>query len=314
MTERASVVIAVATYRRPVYLDALLDAIARLEVTATVSVVVCDNDAIDAAGTDVVARRVADGGFPFPLHSIAEPTRGISYARNRLFDLICANMPCTYIALIDDDERPSPQWLSHLLSVAEQTGADIVGGPVASEFLDPDVQHSIRNCAQFRPKQRPTGPVDVVLSTENVLVRRAALDLVARPWFDPAFAITGGEDADFFYRLRRAGATFAWAADALVTELVPPERSTDTWVVGRSFRRGCNTAWRALRRPGRWFYVPRLVVLGAGAILSFPVVWLATAGRPAQRLNARARFWRALGYLSGFAQIRVRDYDEVHGK
>ena len=44
----------------------------------------------------------------------------------------------------------------------------------------------------------------------NLLIRRTVLEDMHAPWFDPDFALSGGEDQEFFMRLMRAGRTFAW--------------------------------------------------------------------------------------------------------
>jgi GT2 family glycosyltransferase len=314
MVDLPRVVIAAATFKRPESLAELLDGIAALDVQADVSVVICDNDAEGAAGQAVVKRYAATGTYPFPLEAIVAEQRGISHARNGLFAHVSENYDCDYIAIIDDDETPCKTWLADLLAVAKDTNADVIGGPVLSVFADPDVSTAIKECEQFERVSKPSGPVNVILSTENVMVRRAALDMVAAPWFDPAFAITGGSDADFFYRLKFAGATFAWADGAEVSELVPETRSNTGWVIKRNYRRGCNTAWRALRRPNKLKSIPRILVLGVGGIVTFPLFWLSGWNNPTKQLNARLRLWRAYGYFSGFAQFQVQDYKEVHGK
>ena len=56
--------------------------------------------------------------------------------------------------------------------------------------------------------------------------------------FDPAFDATGGEDTDFFGRFVRAGGVVVSSRDAIVHELVPPERTSKRYLTLRSLRAG----------------------------------------------------------------------------
>lgn len=311
MTKPMRIVIAAATYCRPQGLTRLLDAIEALDTAADVRVIICDNDAEGQAGKRVVEERAHD--FRFPLECILAPSRGISHARNTLFDYISKINDCDFAALIDDDEWPDPQWLTAYEAVARQTGADVTGGPVVSAFEAETVDPVVSGCEQFRRAKKADGLVPVILSTENVFIKTTALSLLEPPWFDAQFGITGGEDADVFQRMKRAGARFAWANDAEVTELVPVTRSTKSWAQKRNFRRGCNTAWRAVRRPGKLKSLSRIVFLGLAGIASYPVFWVLNIGKPVRQFDAKLRLWRAFGYFAGLAQIRVQDYKKVHG-
>ena len=306
MIRPTRITIAAATFRRPSGLSRLLDHIEALETTADVTVLICDNDGQDQEGKKIVEARSAKG-YRFKIECILEPKQGLSYARNALFERIATKDNCDYIAMIDDDEWPSRHWLTHLVETAIKTKADVVGGPVQSVF-EKETPPYIAHCEQFRRKRKQTGPVPVILSTENALIKFSILGTISEPWFDPAFATTGGEDADFFYRAKRNGATFAWADDAEIMESIPASRGTAQWALKRNFRRGATTAWRATQRPAKLKSIPRLVLFGLVGICSFPAVWLLGYLDPVRRLNAQLRLWRSIGYFSGFARYRVHEY------
>ncbi|OUD10460.1 hypothetical protein BVC71_02885 [Marivivens niveibacter] len=306
MTRFTRITIAAATFRRPSGLSRLLDHIEALETAAVVTVLICDNDGQEQAGKKIVEARLAKG-YRFKLECISEPKQGLSYARNALFEHIATKENCDYIAMIDDDEWPSRQWLTKLEETAFQTKADVVGGPVQSVFEN-ETPPCVVHCEQFRRKRNQTGPVPVVLSTENALLKFSILGTIPKPWFDPVFATTGGEDADFFYRAKRSGATFAWADDAEILEAIPASRSTAQWALKRNFRRGSTTAWRATQRPEKLKSITRLVLFGLVGICSFPAFWFLGCRSPVRRLDARLRLWRSIGYFSGFARYRVHEY------
>src|SRR5262249_22718479 len=118
--------VAIATYRRPRGLFRLLGGLARLRFRGEppdLRVVVIDHDpAGPAAEVCQDARRWLD----LPLVHRVEPRRGIPQARNAA--VAAALERAEFVAFIDDDEVPSPQWLDELLRVQAETGADAVAG------------------------------------------------------------------------------------------------------------------------------------------------------------------------------------------
>jgi cellulose synthase/poly-beta-1,6-N-acetylglucosamine synthase-like glycosyltransferase len=70
------------------------------------------------------------------------------------------------------------------------------------------------------------------------MVRREVLAGLAGP-FDPALG-SGGEDQDFFRRMMDRGHRFIWCNEAVVYEVVPPERWNRTYLFRRALLRGQN--------------------------------------------------------------------------
>ena len=62
--------------------------------------------------------------------------RGVSPARNATVQM-AHDAGVTFLALIDDDELPSPEWVPGLVRKAHETGADIVYGDVYPIYLAP---------------------------------------------------------------------------------------------------------------------------------------------------------------------------------
>ena len=120
--------VCIPTYRRPRMLAACLEAVARLETpnTCRISVIVVDNDAAASARGQVEALQ-AD--FPFPLSYVTETRRGLASVRNRLL-LEALAAGADWIAFLDDDEMPAPDWLSQLTRAAQDHRADVVTGPL----------------------------------------------------------------------------------------------------------------------------------------------------------------------------------------
>ena len=97
----------------------------------------------------------------------------------------------------------------------------------------------------------PPVPIDMPQGAGNLLIRRTVLEETSAPWFDPAFALTGGEDQDFFMRLKRAGSRFGWADEARAWGDVAADPADLGWALKRAYSNG-NSDMRVLlkHRPG----------------------------------------------------------------
>jgi succinoglycan biosynthesis protein ExoM len=174
----------------------------------------------------------------WPLLYLHEPRPGISHARNTALAAVPGDTD--FIAMIDDDEVPAPEWLECLLDAQSRSGADVVAGP-AMPIFPPGTPDWIPASGFFRKPEnmhalRDLDP-DPPAATCNVLVRARLLgDSGLR--FDPALALSGGEDKMLFQSLKLHGCRFAWAAAATVNEWIPAERATLAYMWRESFRRG----------------------------------------------------------------------------
>jgi len=229
-------VVVVPTFRRPAMLRATLQSLAAQEVDFRFAVLVVENDAEGLAGQEaafeVFARERLNGV------AIVEARQGNVEAINAGFAAALERFPhARYILMIDDDEIASPRWLARMVEAAEVSGAGIVGGPVNPQF-EADAPGGMQAHPVFWPIKAPTGPLPMIYGSGNCLIRRDVFELLGRPAFDPAFNFLGGGDTDFFTRARGAGVGFYWQADALVTEMVPADRTQARWVFKRGLRIG----------------------------------------------------------------------------
>jgi glycosyltransferase involved in cell wall biosynthesis len=295
-----SVVICIPTCKRPKMLRRLLDAIAALETKAVISVLVADNDAEGRAGFDLC---LAMEGYRWPLTAVIAPHRGIAQVRNVLIEYaLMTDAP--FIAMIDDDERPQKDWLDQFLNCAHATGADLLQGSVLfGEDMHGhgDIRH-------------PTGPIDLPQGAGNLLMRRAMFEEMTAPWFDPQFALSGGEDQDFFVRLRRAGKRFAWCDEARVQADVPPTRAGLGWMLRRSYSTG-NSDMRVLLKhyPGFGPLAAEMMKILALLLLS-PLAAVILAPSPNRRAVPLRKLFRAAGKLSAMVGRRYNEYAVIHGE
>jgi glycosyltransferase involved in cell wall biosynthesis len=304
MRSRVSVdriTVCVCTFRRPELLARLLDALSdqRLPPGLTFDVVIIDNDAQRSA--EPIASRASARGRLHVLYDI-EPQRNISLARNRAIRRAAG----TLVAFIDDDECPGEDWLAQLYETYTRSGADGVLGPVLPEF-PPSAPAWLKKANVFRRRRLPTGarigPGDG--RTGNVLLKRA-LFADQELWFDPAYGRSGGEDSDFFQRKTASGAFFVWCDEAVVTEVVPPERWSVSFHVKRLLRAG--TTDGEMMRLGKLpsFVARNAAILAACLVLIVPSLllprhlWI----RVAQKL---AYCGGVLSAYCGLPLLRYRD-------
>lgn len=307
----SDVVIAIASFRRPKGLARLLKGIGALDTDAKVTVLVADNDDAGRQAMRVCADHRAN--YRWPLDAILVAERGIASARNALVARVLERHPCDFVAMLDDDEVPEAGWLDALLRMQKHTAADAVGGTVKRVF-ERDPGAWAMHCDGVSDVIYPDGPIANLENTANLLLRRSLLEAMPGPWFDTAFSFTGGEDRDFFVRAKQAGARFAWAADAVVKDFVPPSRANLRWALSRAYSAG-NSDMRVFLKHGPDF-AAKLNEAGriVGALLLNPVLFVILAFDPNRRVRPLRKFARALGKIAAISGRRYNEYSVIHGQ
>lgn len=314
MRRQDTIVVGLATYRRPGLLAGLLprllgqiDAAAEdLGVGARLSIVVVDNDAEGSA------RAVADEVGDERIRYVIESSPGISSARNRVLDEAAG---ADVLVFLDDDETPHENWLVHLLRTHRERDADAVCGPVHAVFEggeDPWVAAGGYYLGQRREGMR-TGELLGRAATNNLLLDLAEVRRLGLR-FDARFGLTGGEDSLFTGQLTAAGGKIVFCAEAVVDDLVPADRNTRTFNLARR-RAQAATHVRVVQElatsiPDRATNGARWLVIGVGQLCKGSV--LALAGRLSGNLRNRAqgesRVASGIGVLEGLAGIMSTPY------
>jgi succinoglycan biosynthesis protein ExoM len=224
--------VCICTYKRPELLRRLL---LKLEEQKTKGlfefyVVIVDNDKSESARQ--TAEFFAMQG-KIQVGYYMEPEQNIALARNKAI----ANAKGDFIALIDDDEFPSEQWLLNLYNAVIRYKPDGILAPVLPYFERKPPGWVLKGRFFDRPSH-PTGHVLEWKNTRtgNALLRREIFDTTGN-WFDPLFG-SGGEDRDFFKRKIEEGRVFIWCNEASVYESVPPDRWKRTIMLKRALLRG----------------------------------------------------------------------------
>lgn len=235
------VTVCVCTFRRPQMLRRLLDRLERQETLGafTYSAVVCDNDPAGSAREVVEQFRTSS---TLKVVYSSEPRKNIALARNEAL----RNATGEFIAFIDDDEFPEPDWLHQMLQTCKERGAAGILGPVRPHFETPPPSWIVKGAFCERPEY-PTGRIMhwEECRTGNVLFHRSIIEGEAQPFLEE-FG-TGGEDKDFFMRMSQRGHVFLWCNEGVTWETVPPERWTRAYMLRRALLRGNNI----LKHPGR---------------------------------------------------------------
>jgi glycosyltransferase involved in cell wall biosynthesis len=264
--------------------------------TETVFVIV-DNDGGSRETQDVVREFERSSGAV--VRFVVEREPGLSAVRNRALKEARA-AGASAVAFLDDDEWPSPQWLTKLIETWSTTGAGAIGGPVFPVF-----ETGSEPPEKYRPlwsvrKGRLRGRTHVYC-TCNCLVELSILATLGDEPFSADFGFTGGEDVVLFRHLHAAGIGMAWADDAIVFEQISAERASFGWLRRRWYRLG-NIGVKCERASPIGEVVPPLaktLLLAArlafyplfnGKVLTMPRLWLLEANRIRGRLAYHAGF------------------------
>ena len=236
MAPAIDTVVCVPTFRRPEQLATTLDSLVAQRLAGPFAVVVVENEPAPMQGSAVAEAYLSDGRLQG--RCAIEPRQGNVFAINTAFGTALAAYPdARFFLMIDDDEIAEPDWLARMVATAQATGAGVVGGPVWPR-LGREGRPGLARHPAFLPAYTESGPVPLIYGSGNCLVTRATFERLGLPAFDAGYNFLGGGDADFFARARRSGVRFHWAADAIITETVPPVRTTSGWLAARALRTG----------------------------------------------------------------------------
>jgi succinoglycan biosynthesis protein ExoM len=226
VAERKTVAVAVCTYKRneplTVLLHALLACAERVTKRAAVGVAIVDDTGDGQARP--VAENFADM-FELGVEYRISGKQNISIARNLAVET--ALEIGEWIAMIDDDCEPPPQWLEALLDVQERTGADAVTGRMVRRAPE-NAPRWITDQPFFElgVEERADGSEMSVGATFNSLMSSDWLKTHPNIRFDPNMGVVGGEDMVFFRAAHAAGLKIRFSELGFVYENESIERAT----------------------------------------------------------------------------------------
>ncbi len=302
-----SIVISLATFRRPDELSQILPALIQQasEHPSRVRVVVVDNDP-DAVAREIVEAAAAQTGSVTYIH---EPRPGISAARNAaLHDAHDDDV----VIFIDDDEMPEPGWLTALVTYWADARPTAVAGPVRSIFDEAATDPWVAASGVFSRRRLSTGTVIRGAATNNLLIdlhflREHGLE------FDDRLGLVGGSDTLLTYQITAAGGVIRWCDEAEVSEVVPRWRLTRRWVMRRATRTGASWAHATLEvAPSRRRPLNAAKMLANAAVRipqgTFGYVIGTISRRPSTAASGLTRAASQVGALGRLFRLRVREY------
>ncbi|HEY5794543.1 MAG TPA: glycosyltransferase [Bosea sp. (in: a-proteobacteria)] len=233
-------VVCVPTFRRPDLLEATLRSLAAQQGGHDFAIIVVENEGIERAGA-IRAAALLEAGL-FKGFVIVEPRQGNCKAYNAAWRCALTRFPALKQVLgIDDDETAQPLWLDAFLRAADEAPAELFGGSVTPEFEDGS-RSWLKAHPVFRSHYAVSGPIPILYSSANYLIRREVLERLGFPFLDESFDFTGGGDSDFFTRSKAAGFRFWWVQEAAQRETMPARRSEFGWINARALRNGAISA------------------------------------------------------------------------
>jgi glycosyltransferase involved in cell wall biosynthesis len=270
--------VVVSSYRRPHFLDGLLEAL-RVQTLASTDyeVVLVDNGSADATWERLVT---AASTSPLRLAVTTLTTnRGPGGGRNHGLSMVRAPM----VAITDDDCLPTPGWLEALVAAGD-AGAQLIQGEVHAA-------HSELDAGPWDHVKWITSPTPF-FETCNVAYDMTRLRAVGG--FDEDDPLTAqvsgrafGEDAVLAWRLQEAGAVATFCPAAVVEHRVVPATFAD-WL--RDQRNVAGFPGLGRRSPlvtdwfwHRWFLSPTTAKTDLAAL---GLVAAALTRRPALALAA----------------------------
>ena len=311
----ADATVLICTYNRAPYLAETLDTLAATPRDPGFSwnVLVVDNNSTDETRA-VVEARIAR--FPVPLRYAFEGRQGKSNALNSGMAAVAARI----IVFTDDDVRVEPGWLAaSVRPLLERADIDYTGGPVRPIWGAPrprwlDERGNLGGTIAVKDH----GPAPFVFEDErktplgvNMAVRRSLIERIGG--FRPDLgrngkALLGQEQAEFFYRSRKAGARGLYVPAMVLDHVVPASRLTRSYFRRWWYWKGVSHArvhelhgrtelGLDLNRIPRVLGVPRYIF---GNIVRSALDW-ARAWFPPDAAR-RAEHWLSLMYYAGYCR------------
>ena len=233
----------ICTYNRSELLAKALEGLSKQSLLVPLfEVIVVDN-----ASTDATERVTGDWKPRLPnLRYVFENQLGLSYARNTGARLAKAK----YIAYLDDDAVPEPEWLASILKAFEFVCPQpfIVGGRVWLDWEGeppdwlPKSFWALYSCVDYGNNGRFLNH-DEFLAGANIAFRRdLLLDLGG---FDTCLGRKGtslisGEEAELLQKATKRNLPVYYEPRAVVRHFIPKERQRRRWLLKRVYWDGAS--------------------------------------------------------------------------
>lgn len=263
-TRTLNVTVGVVTHERSALFKKMLAYLkASIEAcTHDIVVLVVNNSGTDAH--DTVRSLIDQSGVRdiCSVRLIDSPENNISVGRNLIID----ECETQYLAFIDDDEYPREQWLQRLIDQQALGIGQMVAGPVLPIYPTGTAKW-IREIDLHNRRGRSTGDVIRRSGSGNCLLD---LEAIGDSRFKHGYGRTGGGDGAFFEEQYQRGLKLVWCAEALIDEVITPDRSTWRYAIFRFIKQGNNYARYYVGDESRMTQLTFRIRAAAFALLEIP--------------------------------------------
>jgi glycosyltransferase involved in cell wall biosynthesis len=298
------VTVCICTHNRPAYLRDCLEGLCR----QTVSPCQFEVLVVDSASTSDAAAQMARMVSKVPnarLLRVDQP--GVSFARNA--GAFAANGE--YIAYIDDDAIPEPDWIEQILRVVTERQPAMIGGRILPHWEAPLPEwwplglRGTLSIIEFEGQgEYRAGDLPAALEPygANMVVHLPALRAIGGFGHNSGRvgkALLSDEEVQLAWRLQAAGYSARYDSRIVVHHQIQAARLTPCWLLSRLYWQGVSTVLtrRLLNHRGSvWRELPRR--LAVMALLS-PSGLL-----PLDSRHLLACRWR-LAYAAGFVRAAL---------
>jgi glycosyltransferase involved in cell wall biosynthesis len=295
MMEGPLISIIVPTYNRAELLRGAIESVIRQKTNGKFSfeILIIDDASTDETGE--VVREIMERS-PGLVKYIQGEGKGYTCALNRGLAESCGE----WVALFDDDELASPDWLKELFTFAGKINAHCVGGrrelvlpedvlsrlgPVCRGLLGEALPRKEEQKCTYR--SHPGGG--------HMLIKRTVFNAVGV--FDETL-LTGGCDRYLVLRAYDAGFKMGRTPRAVVQHLISPHRISPDHIKWYSLQFGSSFAYIDWKRWGQWKTVLAcLARIGQALFVNLPLLFFACLrGNQPEISDRKALLWRAVGY------------------
>jgi glycosyltransferase involved in cell wall biosynthesis len=265
--------VCLCTHNRPAYARDCLAGLCRQTVGLDrFGILVVDSGSTAAAGKEL-AREVA--AHPHARLLVLNHS-GVSLARNAGARVVGTG----YIAYIDDDAVPAPDWVERIIAVIQEAPRPpiVLGGRILPLWEAPlpgwwpDSLRGVLSIIETEGRgeyRTPELPAKLEPYGANITVHVPTL--LAAGGFGTTVGRHGDillsdEEVQLAWRLQDAGHPVCYDSSIVVHHCIQPLRLTPTWLLSRLYWQGVSTviSRRLLGRPGAvWWELPRRLLVAA---------------------------------------------------
>lgn len=302
---KLKVVIGVPTYKRYKGLSRLLKSLSQQICDFEFDIIIADNEGKDGVGHQVV--KAVKDSYPLAIKVIPVTERGISHVRNALMHEAFQALNADVIAMVDDDEVVDENWINELIKAYLKSGAQVIGGAIYPEFKTAPPEWTKESKLYFRTIHAEDY-VTLIQAAGNILLHKSIYNGKDALYFDENFGLTGGEDKEFFIRLKNKGIKFYYTPEAKSFEYYGPERVSEKWALERAYRIGCNDT-RILKYHSSSIFLGLKILVTSllGLLVYTTLIPFFYTNKPKQ-FKYRLKLSRQIGKLQGLNNYKLEGY------